>query len=119
MIPVGVEVFIALDPIDLRWSFDRLAGMVGDRLGRAPRGGVDEDVKPLEFEHRAGGSHARSLRGIEHRAGGGHARAAAQSAAGARGRGVYARSKLNIVSSGWPLFAVRRCGRARGAQLVE
>ena len=40
MIPVGVEVFIALDPIDLRWSFDRLAGMVGDRLGRAPRGGA-------------------------------------------------------------------------------
>ena len=40
MIPVGVEVFIALDPIDLRWSFDRLAGMVSDRLGRAPRGGA-------------------------------------------------------------------------------
>jgi len=40
MIPTGVEVFIALDPIDLRWSFDRLAGMVGDRLGRAPRGGA-------------------------------------------------------------------------------
>ena len=40
MIPVGVEVFIALDPIDLRWSFDRLAGMVSDRLGRAPRSGA-------------------------------------------------------------------------------
>ena len=40
MIPVGVEVFVALDPIDLRWSFDRLAGLVSAGLGRAPRGGA-------------------------------------------------------------------------------
>jgi hypothetical protein len=26
MIPTGVEVFVALEPIDMRWSFDRLAG---------------------------------------------------------------------------------------------
>jgi transposase len=26
MIPVGVEVFVALEPVDMRWSFDRLAG---------------------------------------------------------------------------------------------
>ena len=26
MIPHGVEIFVGLDPIDLRWSFDRLAG---------------------------------------------------------------------------------------------
>ena len=40
MIPAGVEVFIALDPIDLRWSFDRLAGLVGERLGRPARSGA-------------------------------------------------------------------------------
>ena len=37
MIPRGVEVFIGLDLIDLRWSFDRLAGIVVGRLGREPR----------------------------------------------------------------------------------
>lgn len=40
MIPAGVEVFVALDPIDLRWSFDRLAGLVTDRLGQVARGGA-------------------------------------------------------------------------------
>ena len=34
MIPHGVEVFVGLDPIDLRWSFDRLAGVVHERMGR-------------------------------------------------------------------------------------
>ncbi len=34
MIPHGVEVFVALDTIDLRWSFDRLSALVADRLGR-------------------------------------------------------------------------------------
>ena len=37
MIPRGVEVFVGLEPIDLRWSFDRLAGIVVERLGREPR----------------------------------------------------------------------------------
>lgn len=37
MIPRGVEVFVGLEPIDLRWSFDRLAGVVVERLGREPR----------------------------------------------------------------------------------
>ena len=36
MIPRGVEVFVGLEPIDLRWSFDRLAGLVVERLGREP-----------------------------------------------------------------------------------
>jgi hypothetical protein len=27
MIPSGVEVFVGLTPIDLRWGFDRLAGV--------------------------------------------------------------------------------------------
>lgn len=37
MRPHGVEVFVALTPIDLRWSFDRLAGLVVTQLGREPR----------------------------------------------------------------------------------
>ena len=37
MIPHGVEVFVGLDPIDLRWGFDRLAGLVAERLGRDAR----------------------------------------------------------------------------------
>ena len=37
MIPQGVEVFVGLEPIDLLWSFDRLAGIVVGRLGREPR----------------------------------------------------------------------------------
>jgi len=37
VIPRGVEVFVGLEPIDLRWSFDRLAGIVVGRLGREPR----------------------------------------------------------------------------------
>lgn len=40
MIPAGVEVFVALDPIDLRWGFDRLAGLVSEQLGRPPRSGA-------------------------------------------------------------------------------
>ncbi len=40
MIPHGVEIFVGLDPIDLRWSFDRLAGVVGERIGQAARCGA-------------------------------------------------------------------------------
>ena len=40
MIPHGVEIFVALDPIDLRWSFDRLAGVVSEQIGRGPRSGA-------------------------------------------------------------------------------
>ena len=40
MIPAGVEVFVGLDPIDLRWGFDRLAGVVSEHFGRAPRSGA-------------------------------------------------------------------------------
>ena len=39
MIPSGIEIFVGLEPIDLRWGFDRLAGLVEDRLGRVARGG--------------------------------------------------------------------------------
>lgn len=40
MIPHGVEVFVGLDPIDLRWSFDRLCGTVLEKLGRNARSGA-------------------------------------------------------------------------------
>ena len=40
MIPHGVEVFVGLDPIDLRWSFDRLAGVVSERIGHESRSGA-------------------------------------------------------------------------------
>jgi len=40
MIPHGVEVFVGLDSIDLRWSFDRLEGIVQERIGRDARCGA-------------------------------------------------------------------------------
>ena len=40
MIPRGVDIFIGLEPIDLRWSFDRLAGIAAERIAREPRCGA-------------------------------------------------------------------------------
>jgi transposase len=40
VIPSGVDVYVGLDPIDLRWSFDRLSGLVAERIGREARGGA-------------------------------------------------------------------------------
>jgi len=40
MIPSGVQVFVALEPIDMRWSFDRLAGAALDRVGYDSRSGA-------------------------------------------------------------------------------
>ena len=40
MIPHGVEVFVSVDTIDLRWSFDRLCAVVAGHLGREVRGGA-------------------------------------------------------------------------------
>jgi transposase len=37
LIPHGAEIFVGLDPIDLRWSFERLAGVVTERIGREAR----------------------------------------------------------------------------------
>ncbi len=31
MIPHGVEIFVGVESIDLRWGFDRLAGLVSER----------------------------------------------------------------------------------------
>jgi transposase len=40
MIPHGVEIFVGLDPVDLRWGFERLTGVVSERLGRRARSGA-------------------------------------------------------------------------------
>jgi transposase len=40
MIPSGVQVFIALDPVDMRYGFERLAGLVRERVGYEPRCGA-------------------------------------------------------------------------------
>ena len=40
MIPAGVEIFVALAPIDLRWGFDRLAGVANEQLGKVARSGA-------------------------------------------------------------------------------
>lgn len=40
MIPQGVQVFVALDPVDLRSSFDRLSGLVKEQIGYDARSGA-------------------------------------------------------------------------------
>ena len=37
MIPSGVEIFVGLTPIDLRWGIDRLAGVAEEQTGRVAR----------------------------------------------------------------------------------
>jgi len=40
MIPRGVEIFVSIEPIDLRWSFDRLSGAATERMGREAHSGA-------------------------------------------------------------------------------
>jgi transposase len=40
MIPRGVEIFVGVEAIDLRWSFDRLSDIVSERIGRPARSGA-------------------------------------------------------------------------------
>jgi transposase len=40
MIPAGVQVFVALEPVDMRFGFERLSGMVRERMGYEPRCGA-------------------------------------------------------------------------------
>jgi len=40
MIPHGVEVFVAIEPVDMRLSFDRLAGLAQERMQRSARSGA-------------------------------------------------------------------------------
>ena len=37
MIPQGVEVYIATEPVDMRFGFERRSGLVRERMGREPR----------------------------------------------------------------------------------
>lgn len=40
MIPAGVEIYLALEPVDMRLSFDRLAGLAKERIGYEARSGA-------------------------------------------------------------------------------
>jgi transposase len=40
VIPQGVQVFVALDPVDLRCSFNRLTGIAKEQMGYDARGGA-------------------------------------------------------------------------------
>lgn len=40
MIPHGVEIFVGLEPIDLRWGFHKLAGIAQERIGRSAKCGA-------------------------------------------------------------------------------
>jgi len=40
MIPHGVEVFVAVEPVDMRLGFDRLAGLAQERMQRSARCGA-------------------------------------------------------------------------------
>ena len=40
MIPSGVEIYLALEPIDMRLSFDRLSGLAKEHVGYEARSGA-------------------------------------------------------------------------------
>jgi len=40
VIPSGVQIYIALEPIDLRYSFNRLAGLAKEQIGYDARSGA-------------------------------------------------------------------------------
>ena len=40
MIPAGVENFVALESIDMRFSFDRLSGLAQEQIGYEARSGA-------------------------------------------------------------------------------
>ncbi len=40
MIPAGVQMFVSLEPVDMRLGFERLSGLVRERLGFEPRSGA-------------------------------------------------------------------------------
>jgi transposase len=40
VIPQGVQVFVALDPVDMRSSFDRLSGIAKEQIGYEARSGA-------------------------------------------------------------------------------
>lgn len=40
MTPAGAQIYVALDPIDMRWGFDRLAGFATSQTGYDARSGA-------------------------------------------------------------------------------
>lgn len=40
MIPAGTQVYVALEPVDMRLGFERLSGIVRERIGYEPRSGA-------------------------------------------------------------------------------
>ena len=40
MIPQGVQIFVALEPVDMRYSFDRLSGLAKEHIGYDARSGA-------------------------------------------------------------------------------
>jgi len=40
MIPAGVEIFVAITPVDLRYGFERLSGLVAEQMGVSARSGA-------------------------------------------------------------------------------
>lgn len=40
MIPAGVQIFVSLEPVDMRYGFERLAGLVRERVGYDARSGA-------------------------------------------------------------------------------
>jgi len=40
MIPAGIQVFVALEPVDMRFGFERLSGLVRERIGYEARSGA-------------------------------------------------------------------------------
>ena len=40
MITTGVQIFLALEPVDMRWSFDRLSGVAREAIGYDARSGA-------------------------------------------------------------------------------
>ena len=40
MIPSGVEIYVALEPVDMRLSFDRLSGLAKEQTGYEARSGA-------------------------------------------------------------------------------
>jgi transposase len=37
VIPQGVEIYVATEPVDMRFGFERLGGLVRERMKREPR----------------------------------------------------------------------------------
>jgi hypothetical protein len=57
VIPAGVQIFLALEPVDMRYGFERLAGLARERIGHDARSGAHSVARVGPTTPRA---HARS-----------------------------------------------------------